>query len=199
MTVKSSDADLTAGVAGEGPIGVVIANTLVGYHCDWLIWADHLAKSRFRGAVFRYGFVPRTTGVPTMLDRGSTEMTAVAGELRNLGAQKIVYARGSLGGSVALATAASPEAKAAGVISLSGGLPEQQETVGRLTVPALYVVAEDDITGGANQLATDLHKATTSTKDLLVYPGAQHAGDMFNDKRYAEELLAELNAFLRGV
>lgn len=200
VTVQSpgTGAELAVGVAGEGPVGVVIANTLVGYHCDWLVWADHLAKSGFRVAVFEYGFIPRTVGVPAMLDHGSGEMIAVGEELRKLGAQKIVYAGGSLGGSVALATAADPAARAAGVISLSGGLDGQQDTVRRLTVPAIYVVAEDDFTGGAANLAKELHKATTGSS-LAVYPGAQHAGEMFGDERYADELLAKLDAFLRAV
>ncbi|GII58586.1 hypothetical protein Pth03_69750 [Planotetraspora thailandica] len=197
-TVKSpgTSADLAVGVAGDGPVGVVIANTLVGYHCDWLIWADHLVKKGFRVAVFEYGFVPQTVGVPAMLERGSGEMAAVGARLRELGAQKIVYAGGSLGGSVALATAADPTTGAAGVICLSGGLEGQEETVKRLTVPALYAAAEDD--GLAPTLAKALHKATADGT-LAVYPGAQHAGEMFVDERYADRLQQKIETFLRAL
>ncbi|WP_066375258.1 alpha/beta hydrolase [Herbidospora mongoliensis] len=189
---------LAVGIAGDGPVGVVIANTLDGYHCDWLVWADHLIKSGVRVAVFEYGFPPRMAGISAMLDRGPEEMMAVAAELRKQGAQKIVYAGGSLGGSVALATAAKPEAEAAGVVSLSGGLDGQAETVKTLTIPAIYAVAEEDTSGGAPALAKELHKATEDS-ELLVYPGAQHAGGMFIDDRYADELLAKLDAFLAKV
>jgi dienelactone hydrolase len=114
-------------------------------------------------------------------------------------AAKIVYAGGSVGGSVALVTAVNPAAGAAGVISLSGGLDGQEETVKLLTVPALYVVTEEDTTG-VTDLVKDLHKATAKGRStLLVYPGAQHAGEMFNDKRYVDKLQAEIEAFLREV
>lgn len=190
--------NLAVGLAGDGPVGVVIANTMDGYHCDWLVWADHLVKSGVRVAVFEYGFPPRMAGIPAMLERGPEEMMAVAAELRKQGAQKIVYAGGSLGGSVALATAAKPEAQAAGVVSLSGGLDGQAETAKTLTIPAIYAVAEEDTSGGAPALAKELH-AATGDSELLVYPGAQHAGGMFIDDRYADKLLASLDAFIAKV
>ncbi|GAA4571743.1 hypothetical protein GCM10023193_61470 [Planotetraspora kaengkrachanensis] len=200
VTSPGTGAGLAVGVAGEGPVGVVIANTLTGYHCDWLIWADHLVKRGFRVAVFEYGDVPQTVGIPAMLDRGSDEMAAIGAGLRKLGTQKVVYAGGSLGGSVALATAADPAAEAAGVISLSGGLDGMEELAERLSVPALYAAAEEDFSGGVADLARSLHKATPKGRStLLVYPGAQHAGEMFNDERYADELQAKLEAFLRDV
>jgi dienelactone hydrolase len=200
VTSPSTGAGLAVGVAGEGPVGVVIANTLTGYHCDWLMWADHLVKRGFRVAVFEYGVVPQTVGIPAMLDRGSDEMAAVGAGLRKLGTQKVVYAGGSLGGSVALVTAVDPAAEAAGVISLSGGLDGMEELAERLSVPALYAAAEEDTGGGVADLARSLHKATPEGRStLLVYPGAQHAGEMFTDKRYADELQAKLEAFLRDV
>ncbi|WP_083974091.1 dienelactone hydrolase family protein [Herbidospora daliensis] len=189
---------LAAGIAGDGPVGVVIANTMQGYHCDWLVWADHLVKGGFRVAVFEYGFAPRAVGAEAMLERGAGEMTAVAAALRKAGAQKVVYAGGSLGGAVALAAAAKPEAGAAGVVSLSGGVEGQAGTAGRLTVPAIYAVAEDDTSGGAATLAKELHEATGDS-ELRVYPGLLHAGEMFNDPKYGPELLADLDAFLRKV
>jgi len=200
VTSPGTGAGLAVGVAGEGPVGVVIANTLTGYHCDWLTWADHLVKGGFRVAVFEYGDNPQTVGIPAMLDRGSDEMAAIGAGLRKLGAQKVVYAGGSLGGSVALATAADPAAQAAGVISLSGGLDGMEELAGGLSVPALYAAAEEDFGGGVADLARSLHKATPKGRStLLVYPGAQHAGEMFNDERYADQLQSKLEAFLRGI
>ncbi|GII42749.1 hypothetical protein [Planotetraspora phitsanulokensis] len=105
---------------------------------------------------------------------GSGDPAAADGSDRRdggrFGAQKIVYAGGSLGGSVALVTAADPATGAAGVISLSGGLDGQEQTVKRLTVPALYVVTEVDTTG-VTDLVKDLHKATPKGRSTLaVYP-----------------------------
>nr|WP_157554285.1 hypothetical protein [Herbidospora sakaeratensis] len=43
---------------------MVIADTMQGYPCDWLVWADHLVKGGFRVAVFEYGFAPRANAGP---------------------------------------------------------------------------------------------------------------------------------------
>jgi len=190
---------LVAGVAGDGPLAVAIANTTTGSHCDWMIWADHLVRQGHRVAVYNYGFLPNRLGVKESLKAGPAELAALGARLRELGARKVVYAGGSLGGSIALTVAAEPENQAAGVISLSGGYEvadELRRTVRRLAVPALYAVTRDDPLGVA-KIAERLHAATPEGKgELLRYPGTQHAHEMFHGTPYLEELMSGLDAFL---
>jgi len=190
---------LVAGVAGDGPLAVAIANTTTGTHCDWMVWADHLVRQGHRVAVYNYGFLPNRLGIKESLKAGPAELAALGARLRELGAQKVVYAGGSLGGSIALTVAADPANRAAGVISLSGGYEvadELRRTVRRLAVPALHVVTRDDPLDVA-KIAERLHAATPEGRsELLRYPGTQHAHEMFNGTPYLDELLSGLDAFL---
>ncbi|MDF5752562.1 dienelactone hydrolase family protein [Spongiactinospora sp. TRM90649] len=197
--IKGPERDLEIGLAGDtGARGVVIANTINGSNCDWSPMAADLVAEGYRVAVFQYGFIPIQLGVAGSLERGKREMLAVGARLREEGVTKLVYAGGSLGGSVAISAAADPDSEAAGVISLSGGLDELTDVVGKLRVPVLYLVAEDDF--AAAQVADRLHKSTSEGKGTLVrFPGAAHAGDMFRDKRYATDLLGEIRRMLEAV
>jgi dienelactone hydrolase len=191
--------DLEIGVAGASEsVGVVIANTINGTNCDWMPLAADLVTEGYRVAVFQYAFIPIQLGVAGSVERGKAEMLAVAAELREQGVTKVVYAGGSLGGSVAIAAAAERDAEAAGVISLSGGLDELSDTVARLRVPVLYLVAEDDF--AAARVAGKLHQATAEGRGTLVtFPGAAHAGEMLRDQRYAGKLLEEIHTLLERV
>ncbi|MFI6319895.1 alpha/beta hydrolase [Nonomuraea sp. NPDC050556] len=184
------------GVAGDGPVAVVVANTLVGHLCDWLPWVQDLTKRGYRAAIFDYSFIPTQVGIPAAVGKGSSDLVAVAGKLEELGAQKVVYAGGSLGGSVALNAATRDNADPAGVIVLSGGLPELEKEAASLKVPVVYAVAEDDY--GAYNTAKALSKVTKDAT-LKVYPGAAHANEMFRVPSYAPKLQNALAAFLKDL
>lgn len=184
------------GVAGDGPVGVVVANTLIGHVCDWLPWAQDLIAKGYRVALFDYSFVPTQVGIPSAVGKGSSELIAVGAKLKELGAQKVVYAGGSLGGSVALNAATRDNADTAGVIVLSGGLPELAKEAAAVKVPVIYAVAEDDF--AAYTTIKGLDKVTKDST-VKVYEGAAHANEMFGDKRYAAKLLKALTDFIKGV
>lgn len=184
------------GVAGDGPVAVVVANTLVGHLCDWLPWVQDLTKRGYRAAIFDYSFIPAQVGIPAAVGKGSSDLIAAAAKLKELGAQKVVYAGGSLGGSVALNAATRDNAETAGVIVLSGGLPELEKEAASLKVPVIYAVAEDDY--GAYNTAKALKKVTKDAT-LKVYPGAAHANEMFRVPSYTPKLQNALAAFLQDL
>lgn len=184
------------GVAGDGPVAVVAANTLTGYLCDWLPWVKDLVGRGYRVAIFNYSFIPTQVGIPAGAGKGASELVTVGAKLRELGAQKVVYAGGSLGGSAALNAATRDNADPDGVIVLSGGLPELEKEAASLKVPVMYAVAEDDY--ASHEIAKLLHKVTKDST-LKVYPGAAHATEMFRVPSYTAKLNKDLAAWLEKI
>ncbi len=102
----------------------------------------------------------------------------------------------SMGGTAALAAAATVKPPLAGVLSASGpasyGWVDALALVPRLTVPVLYVVGEQDAGGGFLADARKLFDATASEdKRLEVLPVSNHGVSLVETNAQARGLVED--------
>jgi pimeloyl-ACP methyl ester carboxylesterase len=171
LSIESAGATLDAAVFGKGPVGIVLAHESDGSLCNWASIAPDLADEGFRVLVFDFG-EPATV---------ARDMHAATKRIRELGAKKIVLGGASLGGTIALMTAAR-ERNVVGAFSLSApdvyGNVEGLPAVRRFRAPALFVAAEDD--GDFADDARLLYRAAASRdKELLIVPGSEHGTALY--------------------
>ena len=186
VTLTTPDgAELDAALVGSGDVGVVLGHQFRSDFCSWFPFAKQLAG---RGiGVLAINFAS------TSLD---DDMVAGARELQRRGADRIIFAGASMGGTAALVAAG--EIDVAGVAALSAprefsGL-DALPAVRRLEIPALFLVGRQDagFVGDARRLYRAM---ASSSKDLVVTNGAEHGTDLLQDPE-AERTL--LNFLARG-
>jgi dienelactone hydrolase len=198
MQFPGSKGKIFAAVFGDGQVGVVVSNTIIGRVCDWLPWAKELATQGYRVMLFNYSTAMPTTDIPAAVDTFTKDTVAVAVQLRRLGVQKLALIGGSVGGMGVLRAGLDAKAGADGVISLSGaGLTEITKSVRALEAPVLFVAARDDY--AAFEMAKQLYGAAKRAKSrkLILLDGALHANELLQSTaptkpRVEKEILAFL-------
>ncbi len=192
--------EISAAVFGDGQVGVVVSNTLVGRVCDWLPWARELADRGYRVMLFDYSILMPTTDVPAAVDPFAKDTIEAAMKMGQSGVQKVVLIGGSAGGLAVLRAGLDARAGADGIVCLSGsGSTEITESVVGLQAPVLFVTARDD--SPAFQLADELYDAATGaqSRKLVLLDGALHADKLLQPaaptkSRVETEILAFLQA-----
>jgi pimeloyl-ACP methyl ester carboxylesterase len=188
LAIKSAGAKLDAAVFGKGAVGIVLGHESDRSLCSWASIAPELAREGYRVLIFDFG-------EPATLVR---DMLAATEKIRELGAKKIILGGASLGGTIALMTAAR-ERNAVGAFSLSApavyGNAEGLPAVRRFDRPVLFLAAEDDSNFADD--AERLFRASASRdKKLVIVPGSEHGtalyrGDSANLVRDAVDGLLE--------
>jgi pimeloyl-ACP methyl ester carboxylesterase len=171
LSIESAGAKLDAAVFGEGRVGIVLAHEIGGSLCNWASIAPELAEEGYQVLIYDFG-APATA---------AHDMRAATQKIRELGAEKIILGGASLGGTVALMTAAR-ERNVVGAFSLSApdvyGNAEGLPAVRRFRAPVLFVAAEDD--GNFAAEARWLYRAAASRdKKLLIVPGSEHGTALY--------------------
>jgi pimeloyl-ACP methyl ester carboxylesterase len=171
LTVESAGAKLDAAVFGDGSVGIVLAHESDGSLCNWASIAPTFADDGYRVLIFDFG-EPATV---------AQDMLAATKKIRELGAKKIVLGGASLGGTVALMTAAR-ERNVVGAFSLSApavyGNAEGLPAVRRFGAPVLFAAAEEDANFAGD--ARRLYRASASAdRELLVVPGSEHGTALY--------------------
>jgi dienelactone hydrolase len=200
MRFPGSKGEISAAVFGDGQVGVVVSNTLVGRVCDWLPWAKELADRGYRVMLFNYSVLMPTTDIPAAVDTFAKDTVEAAMKMGQSGVQKVVLIGGSAGGLAVLRAGLDAKAEADGIVCLSGsGSTEITDSVVGLQVPVLFVAARDDFP--AFQLADELYGAATRAKSrrLVLLDGALHADMLLQPtaptkSRVETEILAFLQA-----
>jgi pimeloyl-ACP methyl ester carboxylesterase len=153
-------------VVGDGRAGAVLAHQRGSNLCEWLPYAKRLAGRGYSALAFDFS---NSVSLPD-------SVTAAAEELRRRGAQRIVLAGASMGGTASLVAARSVRG-VVGVVSLSG--PELYSdldagaAVRSLEVPVLLFAARGD--GHFPADARRLYRqAQSDDKELVLLPGAAH-------------------------
>ena len=172
LAIKSAGAKLDAALFGKGAVGIVLAHESDRSLCSWASIAPELAREGFRVLIFDFG-------EPATLVR---DMLAATDKMRELGAKKIILGGASLGGTVALMTAAR-ERNVVGAFSLSApavyGNAEGLPAVRRFDGPILFVAAEDDSNFADD--AQRLYRASASPdKKLVIVPGSEHGTALYS-------------------
>jgi pimeloyl-ACP methyl ester carboxylesterase len=190
LTIQSAGANLDAAVFGAGPVGLVLAHESDGSLCNWASIAPEFADEGYRVLIFDFGD-PATV---------AQDMEAATKKIRELGGKRIVLGGASLGGTVALMTAAR-EPNIVAAFSLSApavyGNAEGLPAVRSFRAPVLFVAAEEDANFAED--ARRLYRASQSPRrQLLIVPGSEHGTALYRGPG-AEEVRDAVDRLLERV
>jgi hypothetical protein len=162
-------------VIGQGRTGVIIAYENRGTVCTWLPLADTLVTAGLRVVLFDYSG-----------RRDGEDVATLAAQLRRMGVDRVFLVGGSLGGAEVLAGAVAITPPVAGVVNISGGLPDGVTLAGRLRVPLLQVVSRQDavlisLRQDPVGWISQINRAARQVPDkkMVVVDGSEHASELF--------------------
>jgi pimeloyl-ACP methyl ester carboxylesterase len=161
-----------AAILGVGHVGVVFSNQSGNNLCAWLPLARSLAARGVRTLVYDYRWGTQ-----------SQEAIAAAAGLRARGVTRVALTGASLGGGASLVAASKRPRGVVGVVSLSGEsfITGVRKAIGRLTLPAFFVAAQDDDYGAGTDAQDFYAHAPSKDKRLLIVPGKAHGTDLLAD------------------
>jgi dienelactone hydrolase len=181
--VRFSAADgtpLDGVMVGSGTAGVVLAHEYASDLCGAWPFANYLAKRGLRAfAIDLRCFGRSACPAGAAAGRVADDLVAAVAELRHRGVTTVALVGASMGGSAALIAATRVQPAVAAVVSLSGEanpttllhLPlNARAAVPRLTVPAMFVVANLDQYTSVAETRAMYQAAKTTGKRLVVLP-----------------------------
>jgi pimeloyl-ACP methyl ester carboxylesterase len=185
---------------GSGGSGVVLAHMYPADQRSWYPTAQQLAADGYLVLTFDFRGYPESEGSKDVefIDK---DVTAAIGAIAEAGAAEAALIGASMGGTACLAAAAetSLPIPVTGVATLSAPVEfmglSAAEAVPQLTIPLLFIAAEDDV--GADG-ARRLQQLAAGKGDLELFPGNQH-GTQLLEGPYAEEVGGLLTGFLQGL
>jgi esterase/lipase len=185
---------------GSGPNGVVLAHMLGSSQNAWSPFVEDLVKDGFHVLTFDFRGHGLSGG-----DRSSTgadlDLAGAVAKLRSLGATRVLTVGASMGGTAALAVAASSDL--AGVVTMSspmeiGGL-DASAGVRAYRGPLLVVVAENDDRGYTDAARAIIAASESAPKRRQVIDGSSsHGTDLLTDERAAARVKELILDFLNG-
>jgi pimeloyl-ACP methyl ester carboxylesterase len=172
---------------------------------SWQPFAELLAGKGF--AVLTFDFRGRGQSEGRLrVSRLDRDLRAAIGFLRSRGLPRIVCMGASMGGTACLQAAL--EADLEGVVAIASGpslgwpTEVRPEDYPRLTMPKLYVCAqEDSVDGqptGLASLMTLMYTASPQPRELKLFPGEAHGTELF-DTESGDELRELLVGFLEDL
>jgi pimeloyl-ACP methyl ester carboxylesterase len=187
----SDGARLVGAAAGDGNVGVVIANTSSTDICTWVANGNKtingLIASGYRVLLFDYrssGHSPKASGraVGAWQDR---DVLGAAAEMRRLGASQVVLVGASIGGVAALLAGATMNPHPSAIVGLSAAgtgptdtalernAADAKAAVASIRTPILFVAAKNDSYASSTQA---LYRAARRSRDkqIMVVPGMSH-------------------------
>jgi pimeloyl-ACP methyl ester carboxylesterase len=185
-------------VLGRGRSGIVFAHGRGGDLCEWLPSARWFARQGYRVLAFDFagsGDSRPGSGPDARIDM---DVVAAAGQLRRLGAEKVVLVGSSMGATAVLAAATRIRPPVSGVVSLSGpgafGAVSAWRVMPRLRVPVLFVAAADDepFAGAARAMH---RRAGAADKRLLIVRHG-HGATMLAYREEGPKVTAAVRRFI---
>ena len=192
---------------GEEDIAVVLAHqgTKGTDQRSWQPFAELIAERGFAALTFDFRGRGQSGGY-LIVPRLERDMRAAIGFLRDQGFNRIVCMGASMGGSACLRAALDTDLEGLVVIASPMNLG-QTPTVGvedftMLTMPKLYVCAEDDSVDGSRTglaaVITNMYTISPEPKEIRIFPGTAHGTYLF-DTEYGDEFRKLLVDFLEGL
>jgi pimeloyl-ACP methyl ester carboxylesterase len=187
---------LDARVFGDGETGVILSHMRPADQSSWYPYATELAATGdFTVMTFDFRGYGESTG-DKQFDRIDADLEAAYAYMRNtLKIERIFLVGASMGGTASLVVGS--RVAVAGVVSISspGQFPplDAVATVGAITAPKLFIVAEDDIPQFRSQ--EEFWAGATEPKAQHIYDGDAHGTALF-DSLHGADLRARLLAFL---
>jgi alpha-beta hydrolase superfamily lysophospholipase len=177
---------------GSGPNVVVLAHQggggAPGDLCAWISYARRLRAAGSRVFVFDHR-AHGSSGVPAAVQRYTAvdlDVAAAVRLVRARGARRVVLGGASLGGAAVLGGAARLVKPVDGVFTVGGthsfGVVDVHAALRKLTVPLLFVAAEEDSGGQFAQEAREMYDESVSpVKRLEIFPGRAHGAPQLRD------------------
>ena len=190
---RASDRTRLIGVLlGSGPNTVVLAHQggggAPGDLCAWISYARRLRAAGYRVFVFDHR-AHGSSGVPSAVQRYTAvdfDVVAAVRLVRARGARRVVLGGASLGGAAVLGGAARLLKPVDGVFTIGGthtfGVVDVRGALRKLTIPLLFVAAEEDGGGQLAQEAREMYEWSISpAKRVEVFPGTAHGAPQLRD------------------
>ena len=175
---------LDGAIVGKGATGAVLIHESPGPMCGWWPYANYLASHKVHALLFDLRCVGLSTcpsdGLP---GNGVEDVRAAVQALKQDGAKSVALIGASMGGAIAVTSAAKLHPQA--LVDLSGErvLPrvhaDGDRSAPHITAPALFVVAQRDLYTPVPDMRAVARKAASRTKQLRVLPAKYgHGWDM---------------------
>ena len=201
-TSFATDDGVTLGghLFGTGTSGVVLAHMRPADQTSWYPTAERLADEGYLVLTFDFRGYGDSEG-DKQLDLIDRDVAAAIREIGDAGAAEVTLVGASMGGTASLVAAGeTPTAvPVVGVATLSApsefeGL-SAAEAVPGLTVPLLFIAAEDDRYA---EDARELQQLASNQGQLELFPGDEHGTDLLEGP-HGEEVWELLSGFLQQV
>jgi pimeloyl-ACP methyl ester carboxylesterase len=181
--------DLSGRLYGAGGSALLLCHMYPADQTSWSAQAGKLAEQGYLVLTFDFRGYGKSQGSKDIqyLDR---DVTAAVQYLRTAGAQEILLAGASIGGTACLKAAAQLQLlssiRLAGVATFSAPVEfkglSAREAVPTIVVPMMFVAAEGD--AGAEG-ARELQALANNSGNLQILPGSDHGTDLFTGSQAA--------------
>jgi hypothetical protein len=179
VTLTRTDGDhVDALIYGSGTSAVIFADEVDLDLCEWLSYAQILAKKGYLALLFNYsGSLP-----------GEQDVLAGVSAVRQRGAKATFLVGASKGGTLVLAAAAAAQPPVDGVVSLSGPENYQGSTaidvMGHFSTPVLFIAGDND--GEFTDAAKAMYAACAEKdKKLILKPTGAHGSALVDQPIFA--------------
>jgi len=185
------DVTLSATLFGQGKLAVILAHqgTEGTDQKSWQPFAQTLAEKGFAALTLDFRGRGQSQGY-LQASQLIKDLNAAIQFLRGRGYQRIVCMGASMGGTACLRAALDHDLVGLVVIAsqMSSGPPTSTEPdeLSRLTLPKLYVCAENDRYSSVIPQMKQMFELSPEPKQLKFFPGTVHGTELF-DTEYGDE------------
>jgi uncharacterized protein len=186
--VSADGVTLEGRLFGEGEVGVVLSHMLPADQTSWWDFADQLAGEGY--LVLTYDFRGYCPGGNAGCSRGEKNIEAIWQDvlgaidfIRSQGAQRVMLAGASMGGTASLVAAAEPGVDVAAVVTLSAptsieGLTADADVLTRIPAAKLFIAGVGD--GQAADSAQTLYEQSPPPKQVEILTTDDHGTDILD-------------------
>lgn len=189
VTFPSADGtELQGRVVGGGNVGIVLSHMLPADQTSWWPFAERLAREGYLALTYDFrGYCP---GGRAGCSQGEKDIAAIwqdvlgaIGEIRSLGATRVVLIGASMGGTASLVAAAQTGVDVDGVITLSAptsieGLTADTDVLAQVSAPKLFLAGVGD--ASAADAAQELYDTSPPPKRVEILTTDDHGTDILS-------------------
>jgi len=197
------DVKLSGTLFGDGEIAVILAHQGAqgADQTSWEPFASLLAEEGFTALTFDFRGRGQSEGI-LQENELVRDVRAAATFLRDRGSSRIVCVGASMGGTSCLKLALETDLEGLVVIASTMSLGPPTDVYPQdfplLTMPKLFVCAEDDRYAGLTERAQEMYDLSPEPKQIKFFPGVVHGTELF-DTPQGDEFTALLLGFLEGL
>ncbi|EAP98587.1 hypothetical protein JNB_00425 [Janibacter sp. HTCC2649] len=178
VQIPAPGGTLSAGVLGEGSVGVVLLHQTSGAgFCGWATYGQWLAGQGINVVMLDVCNYGQSTCDEALLKDWTAQVKAGVDFARSRGATKVTVVGASLGGVLAMGV--GEKAGADAIVNLSGpseweGVPDAVTAAKATTVPLLVSAADADTGIEATVLKAAVAASPAAHKRYVAMPGEEH-------------------------